>query len=133
MSKKFFVQPTGSWGIIVWSLAFSILCLGVILQLEIFSFSFIPFLVWILGIVFVIYIVTNSWVKFDDGKIIIKEPNYYKARVFNRTDVKIETINKLTIEFLFDNRDYFPLRVTSTTKILKGIKKEAGGDNGISK
>ncbi|WP_125763898.1 EbsA family protein [Companilactobacillus hulinensis] len=133
MSKKYFVQPTGSWGIIMWSLALSILCLGVILQLEIFSFSFVPFIVWILGIVYVIYIITNSWVKFDADKIIIKEPNYYKARVFKQTDVRIKTDDKLTMEFLFDNHDYFPLKITSTKKILQGIKKEVGENNVISK
>ncbi|KRK80518.1 hypothetical protein FD03_GL001942 [Companilactobacillus nodensis DSM 19682 = JCM 14932 = NBRC 107160] len=133
MSKKYFIQPTGSWGIIMWSLALSILCLGVVLQLEVFSFSILPFLAWILGIVLVIYIITNSWVKFDNGSIIIKEPNYYKARVFKQSDVKLKNDSKWTLEFIFENHDYFPLKITSTKKILNSIKKEAGDADVISK
>ncbi|WP_125588891.1 EbsA family protein [Companilactobacillus jidongensis] len=133
MSKKYFVQPTGSWGIIMWSFALSILCLGVVLQLEVFSFSILPFLAWILGIALVIYIITNSWVKFDNGSVIIKEPNYYKARVFDQSEVKLKNDSKWTLEFIFENHDYFPLKITSTKKILKKIKKEAGDANVISK
>lgn len=133
MSKKYFVQPTGSWGIIMWSLALSILCLGVVLQLEVFSFSILPFLAWILGAVLIFYIITNSWVKFDNGQIIIKEPNYYKARVFDRSDVLLKKDSDWTLEFVFENHDYFPLKITSTKKILKGIKKEVGDENVISK
>ncbi|WP_125568718.1 EbsA family protein [Companilactobacillus insicii] len=133
MSKKYFVQPTGSWGIIMWSLALSILCLGVVLQLEVFSFSFLPFLAWIMGIILVIYIITNSWVKFDNDQIIIKEPNYYKARVFNRSDVKLINDGEWTLEFIFENHDYFPLKITSTKKVLKKIRKEAGETIVISK
>lgn len=133
MSKKYFIQPTGSWGIIMWSLALSILCLGVVLQLEVFSFSILPFLAWILGIVLVIYIITNSWVKFDNGSIIIKEPNYYKARVFKQSDVKLKNDSKWTLEFIFENHDYFPLKITSTKNILNSIKKEAGDADVISK
>ncbi|WP_235700555.1 EbsA family protein [Companilactobacillus nodensis] len=117
----------------MWSLALSILCLGVVLQLEVFSFSILPFLAWILGIVLVIYIITNSWVKFDNGSIIIKEPNYYKARVFKQSDVKLKNDSKWTLEFIFENHDYFPLKITSTKKILNSIKKEAGDADVISK
>ncbi|KRO00557.1 hypothetical protein IV57_GL000993 [Companilactobacillus kimchiensis] len=132
MSKKHFVQPAGAWGIIMWSIALSLACLGIILQLEIMSFSFIPFLIWIIDAIYVFYIIANSWVRITEGQVIIKEP-YYKTRVFKNTNVSIKANNKWTMEFDFSNRDFFPFKVTSTKGILNIIKKEAGESNVISK
>lgn len=132
MSKKHFIQPTGAWGIIMWSIALSLACLGIILQLEIMAFSFIPFLVWIIDAVYVFYIITNSWVRITTDQVIIKEP-YYKTRTFRHEDVSIKANNKWTVEFDFTNRDFFPFRITSTKGILNIIKKEAGESNVISK
>ncbi|WP_119326289.1 EbsA family protein [Companilactobacillus musae] len=132
MSKKHFVQPTGAWGIIMWSIALSLACLGIILQLEIMAFSFIPFLIWIIDAIYIVYIITNSWVSITADEVIVKEP-YYKTRRFNHTDVSIKANNKWTLEFNFNSRDFFPFRVTSTKGILNIIKKEAGESNVISK
>ena len=132
MSKKHFVQPTGAWGIIMWSVALSLACLGIILQLEIMAFSFIPFLIWIIDGIYVFYIITNSWVRITADQVIIKEP-YYKMRTFKHADVNIKTNNKWTMEFDFSNRDFFPFRITSTRGILNIIRKEAGESNVISK
>lgn len=132
MSKKHFVQPTGAWGIIMWSIAFSLICLGIILQLEIMAFSFIPFLIWIIDAIYVFYIIANSWVRITDDQVIIKEP-YYKTRTFKHSEVNIKANNKWTMEFDFNNRDFFPFKVTSTKGILNIIKKEAGESNVISK
>lgn len=132
MSKKHFVQPAGPWGIIMWSLALSLVCLGIILQLEIMSLSIVPFLVWILDAVYVIYIISNSWVKFTNSQVVIKEP-YYKTRIFESKDVNIRANNQWTLEFSFSNHDYFPFKITSTKGILKLIRKEAGESNVISK
>lgn len=131
MSKKHFVQPTGAWGIIMWSIALSLFCLGIILQLEIMSFSIIPFLVWIIDAAYVFYIITNSWIKITADQVIIKEP-YYKTRVFEQTNVNI-TANKWTLKFDFNNHDFFPFEITSTKGILNIIKEEAGESNVISK
>ncbi len=132
MSKKHFVQPAGAWGIIMWSIALSLVCLGIILQLEIMSLSVIPFLVWILAAVYVFYIIANSWVKITGDQVIIKEP-YYKVRTFNSNDVDVKVDNKWTMEFGFKNHDFFPFKITSTKGILKTIKEEAGESNVISK
>jgi len=132
MSKKHFIQPAGAWGIIMWSIALSLACLGIILQLEIMSLSFIPFLVWILDAIYVFYIIANSWVRVTEDQVIIKEP-YYKTRIFNNTDVSIKADNKWTLEFSFSNHDFFPFRITSTKGILNIIKEEAGEGNVISK
>jgi len=132
MSKKHFVQPTGAWGIIMWSIALSLACLGIILQLEIMTLSFIPFLIWIIDGVYVFYIIANSWVRITKDQVIIKEP-YYKTRTFETHEVNLKENNKWTMEFDFSNRDFFPFRVTSTKGILNIIKKEAGESNVISK
>lgn len=132
MSKKHFVQPAGAWGIIMWSIALSLACLGIILQLEIMALSFIPFLIWIIDGAYVFYIISNSWVKITKGQVIIKEP-YYKTRVFENANVNIKANNKWSLEFYFSNRDFFPFRITSTKGILNIIKKEAGESNVISK
>lgn len=132
MSKKLFVQPAGAWGIIMWSIALSLACLGIILQLEIMALSVIPFLIWILDIVYVFYIITNSWVRITEDQVIIKEP-YYKTRFFKNSDVNIKANNKWTMEFDFSNHDFFPFRITSTKGILNIIRKEAGVSNVISK
>ncbi len=132
MSKKRFVQPTGAWGIIMWSIALSLACLGIILQLEIMALSFIPFLIWIIDAIYVFYIITNSWVSITADQVIIKEP-YYKTRTFKHADVNIKENSKWTMEFDFNNRDFFPFRITSTKGILNIIKKEAGENNVISK
>lgn len=132
MSKKHFVQPTGAWGIIMWSIALSLACLGIILQLEIMAFSVIPFLIWIIDGIYVFYIIANSWVSITADQVIIKEP-YYKTRTFKHADVKIKANNKWTMEFDFKNRDFFPFKITSTKGILNIIKKEAGESNVISK
>jgi len=132
MSKKHFVQPTGAWGIIMWSIALSLACLGIILQLEIMTLSFIPFLVWIIDGAYVFYIIANSWVRITKDQVIIKEP-YYKTRVFENNEVGLKSNNKWIMEFDFNNRDFFPFRVTSTKGILNIIKKEAGESNVISK
>ena len=132
MSKKHFVQPAGPWGIIMWSVALSLVCLGIILQLEIMAFSVYPFLIWILDVIYVIYIIANSWVRFTNNQVIIKEP-YYKTRVFPSSDVKIRANNQWSLEFNFSNHDYFPFKITSTKGILKLIRKEAGESNVISK
>lgn len=132
MSKKHFIQPAGPWGIIMWSIALSLLCLGIILQLEIMAFSIIPVLVWIFDIIYVFYIITNSWVSFTGDKVIIKEP-YYKTRTFKNADVELKSDDKWTLEFNFSNHDFFPFRIISTKKILNIIRKEAGESNVISK
>lgn len=132
MSKKHFVQPTGAWGIIMWSIALSLVCLGIIMQLEIMAFSFIPFLIWIIDGIYVFYIIANSWVKITADQVIIKEP-YYKTRTFKHSDVTIKENNKWSIELDFNNKDFFPFRVTSTKGILNIIRKEAGESNVISK
>ena len=132
MSKKHLVQPTGAWGIIMWSIALSLACLGIILQLELMTLSFIPFLIWIIDGIYVFYIITNSWVSITANQVIIKEP-YYKTRTFDHSDVNIKANNKWTMEFDFNNRDFFPFRITSTKGILSLIKKEAGESNVISK
>lgn len=132
MSKKHFVQPTGAWGVIMWSIALSLACLGIILQLEIMAFSFIPFIVWIIDGIYIFYIIANSWIKISKNEVIIKEP-YYKARVFKHEDVNIRADNNWTMEFHFSNRDFFPFKIISTKGILNIIKKEAGESNVISK
>ncbi|MQS76389.1 EbsA family protein [Companilactobacillus halodurans] len=132
MSKKHFVQPAGAWGIIMWSIALSLACLGSILQLEIMALSFIPFLVWIIDGIYVFYIIANSWVRITDDEVVIKEP-YYKTRSFKHAEVGLKIDNKWTIEFDFNNHDFFPFRVTSTRGILNLIRKEAGESNVISK
>lgn len=131
--KKHYVQPTGSWGIIIWSLALSIIFLGIIMQLEIFAFSIIPFIIWIIGAIYIFYVISNSWVKISADKVIIKEPNYYRARSFDRKDVTLNYINEFLITIDFENHNYFPIKVVTTKKILTLIKKEAGGLNVISK
>ncbi|AUI71203.1 hypothetical protein COSHB9_12010 [Companilactobacillus alimentarius] len=132
MSKKHFVQPAGPWGIIMWSVALSLVCLGIILQLEIMSLSIFPILIWAVDLVYVIYIIANSWVKITDSQVIIKEP-YYKTRTFENQDVNIKANNRWSVEFSFSNHDYFPFKITSTKGILSLIKKEAGENNVISK
>ena len=132
MSKKHLVQPAGAWGIIMWSIALSLACLGIIMQLEIMALSFIPFLIWIVDGIYVFYIIANSWVRITKDQVIIKEP-YYKMRVFKHSDVDIKANNKWSLEFHFNNRNFFPFRITSTKGILNIIRKEAGESNVISK
>lgn len=127
MSKKYYIQPSGAWGIILWSIALIIIFLGVILQLEIFSFSVIPVIIWIVGLIYIFYILRSSWIKVSDSQIVIKEPNYYKTRSFDRADVTIKSSNKWQLEFEFKNHDYFPVKVTSTRRILTDLKKRVGG------
>ncbi|AKP66578.1 EbsA family protein [Companilactobacillus ginsenosidimutans] len=126
MSKKYYIQPTGAWGIILWSFALIIIFLGVVLQLEIFSLSVIPIIIWIIGLVYILYILKSSWVKISDSKVVIKEPNYHKTRTFNRSDVTVKSNNQWQLEFDFENHDYFPVKITSTKKILREIKKRVG-------
>jgi len=131
--KKYYVQPTGSWGIIIWSLALSIIFFGIIMQLEIFEFSIVPFIIWFVGIVYILYILSNSWIKISKDQIVVKEPNYYKARSFDRKDVSLKYINDYLVTISFENHDYFPMKVVSTKIILSSIKREAGEINVISK
>ncbi|MFC6323276.1 EbsA family protein [Companilactobacillus baiquanensis] len=131
--KKYYVQPTGSWGIIIWSLALSIIFFGIIMQLEIFALSVVPFIIWFVGIVYVFYVISNSWIKVSKDQIIVKEPNYYRARIFDRKDVSLNFLNERFIMINFENHNYFPIKVISTKKVLLSIKREAGGINVISK
>ncbi|WP_235805150.1 EbsA family protein [Companilactobacillus tucceti] len=131
--KKYYVQPTGSWGIIIWSLALSIIFFGIIMQLEIFELSIVPFIIWFVGIIYIFYVISNSWIKVSKDQIIVKEPNYYKARIFDRDDVCLKYINDYLVMISFKNHDYFPMKVVSTKKILSSIKRKAGGTNVISK
>ncbi|MFD1471281.1 EbsA family protein [Companilactobacillus mishanensis] len=126
MSKKYYIQPTGAWGIVLWSFALIIIFLGVVLQLEIMSLSFLPIVIWIVGLAYIYYIIKSSWIKVTDSKVIIKEPNYHKTRSFDRSNVTIKSTNKWQIEIDFDNRDYFPVKVTSTKKILSNLRKRVG-------
>jgi hypothetical protein len=126
MSKKYYIQPTGAWGIILWSFALIIVFLGVVLQLEIFSISVIPIVIWILALLYVIYILKSSWIEVSDTQIVIKEPNYHKTRTFNRSDVTVKSTSKWQLEFVFKNHDYFPVKITSTRKVLENIRKRVG-------
>ncbi|MCH4008256.1 EbsA family protein [Companilactobacillus sp.] len=126
MSKKYYIQPTGAWGIILWSVALIIIFFGVILQLEIFSLNVIPILIWIIGLVYIFYIIKSSWIKVSDNQIIIKAPNYHRTRSFDLKNVSVRSTNKFQLEFDFDNHDYFPVKITSTTKVLEEIKKRVG-------
>lgn len=126
MSKKYYIQPTGAWGIILWSFALIIIFLGVVLQLEIMSLSFIPILIWVFGLIYIFYIVRSSWIKVSDSKIVIKEPNYHQTRSFNLSEVTVKANNQWQLEFDFTNHDYFPVKVTSTRKVLTDLKKRVG-------
>lgn len=126
MSKKYYIQPTGAWGVILWSLALIIIFFGVILQLEIMSLSILPIIIWIVSLIYVLYILKSSWIKINDSSIIIKEPNYHKTRSFDKADVTVKATNKWQVEINFKNHDYFPVKITSTPKALNEIIKRMG-------
>lgn len=126
MSKKYYIQPTGAWGVILWSLALIIIFFGAILQLEIMSLSVIPIVIWILSAVYVFYLLKSSWIEVSDSSIAIKEPNHPKVRTFKRADVSITSSNKWQLKLDFHNHDYFPVSITSTRGILNDLMKRAG-------
>ncbi|WP_129044944.1 EbsA family protein [Companilactobacillus metriopterae] len=124
MKKKIYIQASGSWGIILWSILLIIIFLGIIVQLEKLSFTIVPIIIWVFAALYLGHIIFNSWIKIENNKFWIKLPMFFQARSFDLEDVTLEKTKSFKLNIIFNNHDYFPQTVLLTKKNLNKLLEE---------
>lgn len=123
---NFYYQPGGEKGIIRWSLVTILFCIGIIIQFEIWKFNIIAPLIMIIALLCAIFLILKSKINIDTTTITIQNSFKKDARKINLTD--IESIDFKGFYFIvnFKSKEFFPLRIVTTSKNIKKLKNFLG-------